>query len=88
MLEIKCPYCGKRSQNEFSYGGDATLKRPELGKEVSDKEWDNFVYYRNNPKGKHLELWHHIARSRQWIKVSRDTATHENFSTAKLKEEI
>ena len=29
MLEIKCPYCGKRSQNEFSYGGDANIKRPE-----------------------------------------------------------
>ena len=29
MLEIKCPYCGKRSQNEFSYGGDASVKRPE-----------------------------------------------------------
>ena len=88
MLEIKCPYCGKRSQNEFSYGGDATLKRPELGKEVSDKEWDNFVYYRNNPKGKHLELWHHIAGCRQWIKVSRDTATHEIFKTSKLKGEL
>ena len=29
MLEIKCPYCGNRSQNEFSYGGDANLKRPK-----------------------------------------------------------
>ena len=37
MLEIKCPYCGKRSQKEFSYGGDATIKRPELGKESTDK---------------------------------------------------
>ena len=35
MLEIKCPYCGKRSQNEFSYGGDASVKRPQLGKEIS-----------------------------------------------------
>ena len=52
MLEIKCPYCGKRSQNEFSYGGDASVKRPELGKEISDKEWDNFVYFRSNPRGK------------------------------------
>ena len=37
MLHIKCPYCGTRSQNEFAYGGDATVKRPELNKEVSDK---------------------------------------------------
>ena len=43
MLEIKCPHCGLRSQNEFSYGGDLNAKRPELGKEVSDKDWDNFV---------------------------------------------
>ena len=46
MLHIKCPHCGLRSQNEFSYGGDATVKRPELNKEVSDKDWDNFVYLR------------------------------------------
>ena len=28
MLHIKCPHCGMRSQNEFSYGGDASVKRP------------------------------------------------------------
>ena len=48
MLHIKCPYCGMRSQNEFSYGGDATVKRPELNKEVSDQDWDNFVYNRKS----------------------------------------
>ena len=46
MLHIKCPYCGMRSQNEFAYGGDASVKRPELNKEVSDQDWDNFVYLR------------------------------------------
>ena len=88
MLEIKCPYCGKRSQNEFSYGGDATIKRPELGSEVSDKVWDDFIYNRKNPKGEHAELWHHVAGCRQWFKVLRDTATHEIFKTAKIKEEL
>ena len=38
MLEIKCPYCGNRSQNEFAYGGDATVKRPELNSVISDQE--------------------------------------------------
>ncbi len=88
MLEIKCPYCGKRSQNEFSYGGDANLKRPELGKEISDKEWDEFVYLRSNPIGKHLELWQHVAGCRQWFKVSRDTVTHKIFETIKLNEKL
>ena len=88
MLEIKCPYCGRRSQNEFSYGGDATLKRPELGKEISDKEWDDFVYLRRNLRGKHSELWHHVSGCRQWFKVLRNTATHEIFKTAKINEEL
>ena len=88
MLEIKCPYCGKRSQNEFSYGGDATLKRPELGKEVSNKEWDEFVYFRSNTRGKHLELWHHVAGCRQWFKVLRNTLTHEIYKTSKMNEEM
>ena len=88
MLEIKCPYCGKRSQNEFSYGGDATVKRPDLEKEISDKEWDDFVYYRKNLRGEHSELWHHIAGCRQWFKALRNTATHEIFKTAKMNEEL
>ena len=88
MLEIKCPYCGNRSQNEFSYGGDSTVKRPELDKEVTDKEWDEFVYFRNNPRGKHSELWHHVSGCRQWFKVLRDTTSHEIFETAKLNEDL
>ena len=88
MLEIKCPYCGKRSQNEFSYGGDASVERPQLGKEVSDKEWDDFVYFRKNLRGKHPEFWHHVAGCRQWFKVLRSTATHEIFKTAKINEEL
>jgi len=41
MLYIKCPHCGLRPQTEFSYGGDATVKRPELNKEISIKKIDN-----------------------------------------------
>ena len=88
MLEIKCPHCGKRSQNEFSYGGDATVKRPELGKEISDKVWDDFVYFRSNSRGKHSELWHHVAGCRQWVKALRNTATHEIIKTTKINEEL
>ena len=88
MLEIKCPHCGKRSQNEFSYGGDATVKRPELEKEISDKVWDDFVYFRSNSRGKHSELCHHVAGCRQWFKVLRSTVTHEIFKTSKINEEL
>ena len=88
MLEIRCPYCGKRSQIEFAYGGDATVKRPELNSDVSDQEWDNFVYYRKNPRGNHLELWHHISGCRQWFKAHRNTATHEIIQTYELNQDI
>ena len=88
MLEIKCPYCGKRSQNEFSYGGDASVKRPQLENNISDKDWDDFVYLRNNPRGKHLEFWHHVAGCRQWFKILRDTATHEISKTYKITEKL
>ena len=88
MLNIKCPYCGDRSQKEFAYGGDGTVVRPELNQQISDEKWDEFVYLRKSPRGKHIELWHHIAGCRQWIKVQRDTVTHEIYRTAKINEEI
>ena len=88
MLNIKCPYCGDRSQKEFAYGGDGTVVRPKLNQEISDEKWDEFVYLRKSPRGKHVELWHHISGCRQWIKVQRDTVTHEIFKTLKANEEI
>ena len=88
MLNINCPYCGDRSQKEFAYGGDGTVKRPELNQEISDDKWNEFVYLRKSPRGKHVELWHHVAGCRQWFKVQRDTVTHEIFQTAKMNEEI
>ncbi len=68
MLEIRCPYCGKRSQNEFSYGGDGNIKRPTLGEEINTKDWDDFVYFRDNPRGKHTELWQHFRMSDSGLK--------------------
>ena len=88
MLYIKCPFCGYRSQKEFTYGGDGTIKRPELNQEISDEKWNEFVYLRKSPRGKHIELWHHVAGCRQWFKVQRDTVTHEIFQTTKMNEEI
>ncbi len=39
MLHINCPFCGLRAQKEFAYGGDATVKRPEINKEVQSEGW-------------------------------------------------
>jgi heterotetrameric sarcosine oxidase delta subunit len=81
MLLIICPYCGPRDQVEFSYGGDATVTRPDPTI-VSDEDWAAYMYLRDNPKGPHLEFWQHHAGCRAWIKVLRDTLTHEITGTA------
>jgi heterotetrameric sarcosine oxidase delta subunit len=75
VLLIPCPWCGARAQSEFSYGGDATLKRPAPDAPVD--AWIAFVYQRDNPAGPHDELWFHGAGCRQWFRVRRDTRTHE-----------
>jgi len=75
MLLIPCPWCGPRSQIEFTYGGDATVRRPAL--EAPEVEWFRCVYVRDNPMGPHDEWWTHSAGCRQWFVVRRDTRTHE-----------
>ena len=74
MLLIPCPWCGPRAQSEFTYGGDATVKRPPA--DAAEAAWIEFVYLRDNPAGQHDELWQHSAGCRQWLRVRRDTRTH------------
>lgn len=81
MLLIECPHCGPRAQIEFTYGGDATVSRPANPDSVETKEWLDFVYLRDNPRGPHVEWWHHAAGCRRWIKVRRNTLTHEILET-------
>ena len=75
MLLIPCPWCGPRAQAEFTYGGDATVKRPAL--DAPEDAWLAYVYLRDNPAGVHEEWWQHNAGCRQWLRVRRDTRTHE-----------
>ena len=81
MLLIECPHCGPRAQIEFTYGGDATVSRPPAPDALEIKEWLDFVYLRQNPRGPHVEWWHHAAGCRRWIKVRRDTFSHEISAT-------
>jgi len=82
MLLITCPWCGERAQVEFSYGGDATVKRPPEPQNVELKEWLDYVYIRDNPRGPHAEWWHHSAGCRQWFQVRRNTMDHKITGSA------
>jgi len=76
-MMIPCPHCGERSHSEFTYGVDATLRRPIDPEVASDDEWYDYLYLRANPCGMHRELWHHTLGCAQWIEVERDTLTHQ-----------
>jgi heterotetrameric sarcosine oxidase delta subunit len=80
MLRIECPWCGVRNEDEFAYGGDATVERP--AEDASNEEWSRFVHMRNNPAGDHTEHWQHLNGCRAWITVVRNTVTHKISSIA------
>ncbi len=73
---IPCPVCGLRDHGEFTYGGDATVMRPE-NSDGDPQRWAQYVYDRGNPRGEHREYWHHVHGCRQWMAVQRDTLTHD-----------
>ena len=76
MLRINCPFCGLRDHEEFSYEGDASITYPALDNH-DEEAWYRAVFLRKNPRGPHLEYWYHSAGGRMWLKVERDTLTHE-----------
>jgi len=85
MLRILCPICGLRDETEFTYGADATIRRPHMN-ENDAKAWHDYVFIRDNPRGPHKEYWHHVTGCRQWLVVERDTLTHEIFGTYLARE--
>jgi methylglutamate dehydrogenase subunit B len=78
-MQIKCPWCGDRAHTEFSFGGDAERSAPAA--QAGPDAWHDYIYLRTNPKGRHWEYWHHVGGCRRWLRVLRDTATHEVIAT-------
>ncbi len=79
-MRIACPYCGPRGLEEFLYHGDAMVRRPRDGGARPDHAWTDYVYFRDNPDGRHDELWYHSAGCHAWLVVTRDITTHEIFA--------
>jgi heterotetrameric sarcosine oxidase delta subunit len=76
MIRISCPVCGLRDGTEFTYGGDASVTRPAID-DTQLSSWMDFVFMRDNPRGEHLEYWHHVQGCRQWLLLERNTVSHE-----------
>lgn len=83
-MRINCPLCGARDLREFSYLGDARLAdRPAA--DASAQDWQDYVYLRENPAGPHAELWQHAQGCRAWLRVRRNTVTHEILSVERTR---
>jgi methylglutamate dehydrogenase subunit B len=82
-MRITCPCCGERDVREFSYLGDATMSRPEPDGADAEEAFFEHVYLRDNPAGTHHELWYHTAGCRSWLKVTRNTLTHDIVSAVR-----
>lgn len=78
MIRIDCPFCGRRDQTEFAYGGDGSIVYPAL--DAAPEEWVAAVFERDNVCGRQTETWQHLFGCRMWLRVERDTLTHEIFS--------
>lgn len=92
MLLIECPWCGPRTESEFSCGGEAGIARPSETGTVSDKEWGDYLFMRKNPRGIQHEQWLHAHGCRRWFKATRDTVSYqfldyEEFGDASINSE-
>ena len=78
MFRIYCPHCREtRSEEEFSYAGEAHIARPADPGSLADAEWGEYLHTRTDPRGPHRELWVHTAGCRRYFNVLRDTVSYE-----------
>jgi heterotetrameric sarcosine oxidase delta subunit len=87
-MRIPCPYCGARDLREFSYLGDAGAQRPDPNGGDALEQFNAYVYIRDNPMGRHSELWYHAAGCQTWLVVERDTRTHAVTAVRSCKAEV
>jgi sarcosine oxidase, subunit delta len=86
LLLIPCPYCGPRPELEFAYGGQAHLERPARPDELSDEQWEAYVYLRANSRGPHPERWRHLRGCGRFFNVVRDTTTDRILASYRIGE--
>ena len=84
MLQIRCPYCGVRDEQEYRFGGPAHVVRP--ASDCDDAAWGGYLFDRENPKGVHCERWLHRFGCGRWFNIARDSVTHEILAVYRMGE--
>jgi sarcosine oxidase subunit delta len=77
MLHIPCPWCGKRAESEFRFGGESHVERPEPPSVADDARWADYLFYRDNRKGMQAERWLHRFGCGRWFNMVRSSVSHE-----------
>lgn len=74
MMQITCPHCGPRAQQEFVFERtvDSVVTRDMPSAEAMAK-----LFTRSNPRGLDEEIWRHTYGCRAWMVVTRHRVTHE-----------
>lgn len=74
MMQITCPHCGPRAQQEFVFERtvDSVVTRDMPSAEAMAK-----LFTRTNPRGLDEEIWRHTYGCRAWMVVTRHRVTHE-----------
>lgn len=85
-MRLTCPLCGPRDRREFYYSGAAVLlDRP--GEEAGSEVWDDYLHNRDNPAGVTRDLWYHEQGCCSWLKVTRNTVTHEIIAVERVADD-
>jgi len=88
MFLIYCPYCEEhREEEEFHPKGQAHIARPADPEACSDQEWGDYLFFRDNPRGIHHELWVHAVGCRKFFNITRHTVSYEILETYKMGEQ-
>ena len=82
MLQIPCPWCGVRDEDEYRCGGQSHIARPAL--DSSDEVWSDYLFNKDNPKGVHYERWLHVFGCGRWFNIARHTVTHEILAVYRM----
>jgi len=85
MMQIPCIHCGLRDESEFTCGGTSHMARPALHQ--SDAIWGEYLFFRDNTKGRHLERWRHTYGCGRWFNLARNTQSHEILSVYAISDQ-
>jgi len=83
-MRVPCPHCGSRPFGEFVEMGAADPKRPN--EDAGLVAYVDYVYRRDNPAGRHREIFLHTGGCRAVLMVERDTLTHQIYSVVDAAE--